>query len=214
VNAGTIFTLDQTVDEFRDYSAGFNYGAVPAAAVRVNLSHNTRRDSWSLTVEQERGGEGCWSVVLDRAATADEAAQLLALRMDNRHRKGGRLHTFHTMTEADRATVDASILLRGSVDLMRPEPTAADCWLLNAAMHVEGRSADVGIRASEHWPDATDATCPTCGARQDCTSDCAAAALVAALEHIRNEITLTDAELDATSTIQRKIETQRVHRGI
>lgn len=41
----------------------------------------------------------------------------------------------------DRATLDAVVILRNLVDYRSDDnmPTDGDCWLLNAALHLEGR---------------------------------------------------------------------------
>jgi hypothetical protein len=47
------------------------------------------------------------------------------------------------------ATQQAIFMLRGRCDFTRLQPSEADCWLLNAALHLEGRTPK--SRIGEQW---------------------------------------------------------------
>jgi hypothetical protein len=51
------------------------------------------------------------------------------------------------MTTHQEATRDAIVLLRNRVDFTHVCPTVGDCWLLNAALHLEGRPTRDPARA-------------------------------------------------------------------
>lgn len=51
------------------------------------------------------------------------------------------------------STRAAAILLRQLVEFVRFAPTPAECWIMDAALHVEGRTVTLD-RASIIWPDA------------------------------------------------------------
>jgi len=57
------------------------------------------------------------------------------------------------VTTSDRAALDAAIILRARVDCTRPVPSFADCVLLNAALHLEGRTPDVRSAVEVAWAD-------------------------------------------------------------
>jgi hypothetical protein len=52
------------------------------------------------------------------------------------------------------STHDAVVLLYACVEFGKSSPSAAECWVLDAANHLQGRTTfDGHRRVSEWWPD-------------------------------------------------------------